>query len=505
MSISPHILVEDIKNIISDSDDEDEVVEPQDEAVEHQETVSIIAPEMLESKNNKINLNNGVVVPAHMTYSLTATVDKDNITWLDRKMVTSYKTPYGLKNDVIISVIQKEVRRCRYNTSAIFMVDGIMAGEIGGAIENNIWNRSMIIAEEDIGPADPSLSIKVYELYKKRFNILEISEIKSQQGIDLTTQAQLYISTLGKMLAKSNKSMVSHWFKAVHENIGNTERKTYQDIISGLRISLRDENLDDIWYYISYTFTIKTMFGKNQLRNEVLEMLKNRFRNNDYVQIQLEIVNSLWKNISVFQKTNTVFTPIRGSRVVISGSHKKPPPELSKKEIVKIEIVKQKTDLYMDTKPLLKLATILLLWKYCQLPTNDQVTQWKNEVKNIDITKSLDVVNFYKSGLWVPHIPDYAYCMHTVKGKKMERGMRHFVEYACAVGKESNVWRLCSLEYQKLVLKSHDEFEDIFSEPCIQQSDVKEDDKGKGKDTADKSPTGGSSSSKKPRKFIKGF
>jgi hypothetical protein len=385
----------------------------------------------------------------------------------------------------------------------MYMIDGITAGVVGGTIENSLWNLLMTIADEDIGPADPSAVIKIYELYKRRRNVLELDKMMKTEGYSIETQAQMYIASAAKVLANTTKSRVSNWFAQVHNDITNVPRITYQDVIAGLRTALNEENLEDAWYYINYAFRIKTTFGKNTLRNKVIDMLKIFFKDNDYVAMQFEMLDMPnWKNITVITEQKTVFVPVRGKNVVISGSHSKPPPELKGKKIKSSKIEKIKTDLYADTKPLIKLASIFLMWKYCQLPTNEQTTEWLKEIKTHDVVKdSLALVNFYKSGHWRPVIPEYAYCMHTNKGRSAGKGMRHFVAHGCALAKESSSWRNCALEYQKLVLKDNPEFSDIHESPeeCIIPAA-----ETKTNVTKTEAPVASSSSIRR-KKFIRGF
>ncbi len=496
-----NVLVEDLDASVDENESDaekyinDEISD--DKSTDGDESTLPADIEVLKTDHKKVKLDDGVVVPAHMSYTLTPTIDKADIKWLDSKTVLSFTTPYKLKSDIIKSAVHKEIRRCRYNTAAMFLVDGIMAGHMTGSVENTMWNILMLIADSDIGPADPSMSIKLFELYKRR---LAASVMESKNGISFTTQAQLYISTAGKLLGYSSKSRVSDWFKSIHDNIGDSDRKSYQDIIAGLRSSLRDENLEDIWYYVNYAFRIKVMFGNKSLRTEVLEIIKNYFSTNDYVKIQLEMLElPAWRNTAVTQKTETIFTPIKGPKIIVPGTHKKLPDEYGKKKIGKIQVFKRKSDMYMDTKPLVKLATIFLSWKYCQLPTNKQTSTWIREAADIDIASSLDIVNFYQSGYWVPEIADYMLCMNTKAGKKLKRGMRHHVEYGCSLAKESIVWKQCSMEYQKLVLQSYSEFDGIFGNPCDDESKLTFDE-----DSPDE-PASSHGTSKPSRKFIKGF
>lgn len=67
--------------------------------------------------------------------------------------------------DEVISAAQKSVRRCWITESVYWWLEAFWAGK--GATRTNTWNRALVTAMEDIGPADTDMLPAVYFLSEK--------------------------------------------------------------------------------------------------------------------------------------------------------------------------------------------------------------------------------------------------------------------------------------------------------------------------------------------------
>jgi hypothetical protein len=79
------------------------------------------------------------------------------------KGIFSSITRSGYKTDLIKSALQKWIRRGEQEKAVMAGFELYDLGLIGKPIMSNLWNRLAVIAAEDIGPADPALSLGVID------------------------------------------------------------------------------------------------------------------------------------------------------------------------------------------------------------------------------------------------------------------------------------------------------------------------------------------------------
>ena len=98
-------------------------------------------------------------------------VKRDDLPIINVDFIENTKSPAysvvptysGFQSDEVKSAMQKAIRRGFLYDACQWALEMFRTGP---TLRSNVWNRLIIIAVEDIGPADPLAMIKIYHLMK---------------------------------------------------------------------------------------------------------------------------------------------------------------------------------------------------------------------------------------------------------------------------------------------------------------------------------------------------
>lgn len=139
-------------------------------------------------------------------------------------------------SDEVSSAAQKAVRRGFYSEAIQWFLELYFTSNHR---RTNIWNRALVMAVEDIGPADPLMILKIYYLFK----------IKSEQAL----------ITAAILLAKSKKTRVNDWLAHIHDKVIFDDEELDQ-LQNKLLLSLQNYDLQSSIYYADALYMSKRKY-----------------------------------------------------------------------------------------------------------------------------------------------------------------------------------------------------------------------------------------------------
>ena len=270
------------------------------------------------------------------------------------------------------SSFQKSVRRC--NMEAIQWA--LELYWTGPWYRTNIWNRILVTAVEDVGLACPELIIYLLQL-READNYKEWS-----------TGNYLLLTRAVELSIKARKSRANDWAAHAFNSQGKYDSKSLDEMIAGFVDGLRQKDSNKCLFWADL------LWSSSQL-------IKGRYRKAGYL-IWICLFNYL------VGKAREYFSQLY--ELAMSSNWK------------------------WQGKDRLLYTHLILLHCY------ETILDWeKNSLKNLSVIPEGNLIDcdvntligyiakvYFRTDLI--GIPDYALDMHTVQGKRMGRGLSHFIE-----------------------------------------------------------------------------
>lgn len=298
------------------------------------------------------------------------------------------------------SAAQKAVRRGRWKEAIQWFLEMFYAGgdgEEGGPVRTNIWNRALVMAVEDIGPANPLLILKIYHLFVNHRN------------------SELAIATTAKLLAESKKSRVNDWclylYMPNHSvTIANmiVDKEGGLDQIKALLVkALQERNIGSILYWSSVIWY--TNYKVKRI---------SKFRSCTVAKILV------WEALEeVITDQNDILF------------------------VSKLKELSLSTNWRWSGKSRLIWSHIFNLWVNERMPS---VTNDKLELNE----ELLPIIGMVKQRKGLLGVPDYALDKHTTLGRAKGRGLDHFFDIGSYLKNEDQDWKAVS-DYYKEAMRKH--------------------------------------------------
>jgi hypothetical protein len=301
--------------------------------------------------------------------------------WDDREIQEgqTIKTHSYFSPDEVSSAAQKSVRRGMAKESVQWFLELFWTNKNR---RTNILNRALIMAIEDIGPANPWLLVKLIK--QRRALYPEKTEWTPPQLDD----AARTVAAMAYDLALSGKSRVNDWAVCAHRHVTDKnvvdligakeklseaiEARESNDVVYWLVGIVRSSSKNSTGEYVSPQTTIWEVYDE-YMTGEYYTIIKNYFLNKDN-----------WRG-----KSDTLLVFIHLWHMYINDC-------LPKEKYSQISVEKQELD---------ELITAVL--------------------EHRDL---------------VP-VPDYAIDKHTLKGASSGRGAQHFIEEGSKIENEDLEWK----------------------------------------------------------------
>nr|QBK93090.1 MAG: uncharacterized protein LCPAC403_02240 [Pithovirus LCPAC403] len=299
-----------------------------------------------------------------------------------KRSIFSLKTLHGFDFSEASSSLQKAIRRGHWKDALQWAVEMFHVPIQG---KSNLFNRLYTISVEDVGIADPKQFYDVNELHKLYL------EDKDNP---------IYAVTAAVSLAKAMKTRASDWSCHVFRH-SQSDVKNYdpEKLINGLVKNFFDNKKGEILRYTSmlmgtseevkmkgirYTIPIKIAITLIRKKIELTSDKQNYM--NDVLDRAIDKIKSPSKNMK---------KPCRGGEGLLFFIY------------------------------FANLHTFHVEYGY-----NDEVTADKTLLPLIEDVKNGEILG----------VPDYALDKHTRRGKKMRRGLKHFIEVSSKLNNEDPKW-----------------------------------------------------------------
>lgn len=288
-------------------------------------------------------------------------------------------------SDEVSSALQKGIRRGKVSESIKWALEMFLTGP---ANKTNAWNRLVVTAVEDIGPADPLVILKIWDLLNSK------TCANTNRKDD-----PYYLATAVKILAESKKSRLNDWAAKIVSELRKPEISrslgTPEQMKMGLIKALQEKNAGQaIYYEVALSFTDQKIANGKRGRNYPMWLIWEAFNavigNQPYMKALENIsVDKSWRN---------------------------------------------------NKKSRLLHLQIINLWCFSTLPEVSSVPT------EMDMSIVEDVQQSYTRSNSIG-IPDYALDKHTRKGKSLKRDMEHFVVYGSKLENVDKQWEQLSIWY----------------------------------------------------------
>lgn len=315
--------------------------------------------------------------------NVSATYDPSTVN--AKRSVFLLETHLGLKYAEVSSAYQKACRRGYLKEAMQWAVDMFLCGT--KAARTNTWNRSKVIAVEDVGPADPFVIWLVYYCEKQ-----------TQDNIEA---GLFWIAVAARLLAGAKKTRVNDWMMRMYDLRGK-KIETPDELSKKLGESLEKKDMGLAWYYADALY-------QYEQKNVIKKFYEQKaFQGNAFVRDMKEIgLSANWYNdgkhrLLIAHIINCYCAGILPNKVM---THEEALAEIGKRGV--------------DTKE-------------CQLM--------------IELVRKRD-----RSQL--VGMPDYALDKHTGRGKKMGRGLKHFIEEGAKLNNTDEYWEKISKQFLEAYFK----------------------------------------------------
>lgn len=287
----------------------------------------------------------------------------------------------GFQQDEASSACQKSVRRGLELESIQWTLEIFW---IGGGSRTNIWNRILVMSVEDVGPANPSVLLHVYHLFKNNFD------------------DEVSIVTAVLLVCQSVKSRVNDWGIICNHNV-NIELTDVFELQKCLIENLKTFN------YINCLFLV------NKLHFSDIKLSGYKYK------------NSIWLIWETFKSLNDQYIN------------------------TVIELGMSKNWRWSDKARLLY-SHAIHLWCYYGGTIDVKV---RIESYVLQPMKELSpLIENCRNRIDLFEVPDYAVDKHTARGKRMGRGLAHFLNEGSKLNNEDTNWSQLSNYYLSLLIKN---------------------------------------------------
>jgi len=311
-------------------------------------------------------------------------------------------THLGLAYAEVSSALQKSCRRGLAKEAVQWALDMYLSGS---SAHTNTWNRSLVIAVEDVGPADPQL-------------IWLVMFCQTQATAATATGSSgdavyLWLATAAFLLASARKTRVNDWMMRMYRldkgkpsiQAVDGSMETEDTLALKLGEALQKKDVGIAWYYADALFHYESKTAIRKFYNQSI------FKGNTFVSDLAEIgLRTTW---------------------------------------------------FKDGKHRLLLAHIINLHCTDLLPkarmSNEQAMQElvKRSVNCEDYKYMLKAVRSRDKSILLG-LPDFALDMHSSRGKKMKRGLKHFIEVGSKLSNTDPYWENISQIFLKNYWKVED-------------------------------------------------
>lgn len=253
-------------------------------------------------------------------------------------------------------------------------------------VRTNLWNRLLVMCLEDVGPADPLLIIKIWDLMKDRNNALSV--VKA-----------VYL------LINAPKSRVNDW--GYHVTV----------------VEEKDKKSDCKVILETY---IKALTEKNTIVCLYLTRLLWHLNEGNESKEKIKIEKQLLKEYDEpLKNNNPMYIHWIAYNKVIKGNQ----------YLLKLREIALSTNWRWRGNSNLIYCQIIHLWCYGRLPRNA-------EYGPIKFPEDLgDIVSKHLTREVIVGMPDHALDKHTHRGSTMGRGLQHFIEVGGILNNVDSVWK----------------------------------------------------------------
>lgn len=362
--------------------------------------VAQTAPQKADVKNS-VELGTPLPENKEVRYPLSKPqVGWDPLAYNSNKSVFLMKTWCGLPFDEVSSALQKACRRGLRAEARQWALDMWLASPVAAT---NAWNRLMTIAVEDIGPADPQV-IWLVNFCRLQCNVSTVDR-GSSAARDNTAAgggheyARLWVCTAADILASAKKTRANDWMCAwFKEGLEGKKVGTPDQLVEGIKTGLREKKIDIAWYYT------------NALHGHGLMSAIKRF-------YQLDT----WKGNTYVSDLSTIGLDKNWFK---SGKHR----------LLLIHIL----NTYLrGTLPSRAMTSQEAMAALVERKVN--ATEYQDMIKNVLARDTDRLIG----------MPDWALDKHTARGKKMGRGIQHFLQVGSKLVNTDDYWESISAHFIK--------------------------------------------------------
>ena len=260
----------------------------------------------------------------------------------------------------------------------------------------NIWNRALVMAVEDIGPADPLMICQILNLRKNKDDALSIA-------------------TAAYLLARSEKSRVNDWSIHLYMLNKNYGKCSYNvaSLKSALLQALANKNVAHALYWAG-----QLILSEEKITHMPKVVDVKRYNKAEFL---------IWETLLEYEYCERIKNTIDSE----------PRNNYLSPYIVTLMNLAFETNWKWDEKSYLLISHIIHLICYDKIP-NDLSKALTTPTT--PTTKLTDIVTKIRNREILFGIPDYALDKHTASGKRMGRGLTHFVTEASKLNNRHSKW-----------------------------------------------------------------
>ena len=345
--------------------------------------------------------------------------------------------------DEVSSALQKSVRRCLWPEASQWFFEAFRTGQ---KCQTNVLRRFYIYASEDIGPANPSL-------------ILLLDDILDVDNPDKPYHQEMVALLALQMLVLSPKSRIFDWVSGavISETFQFDPNMPMDSILSSIKYMLfqledalieKDFIRASEWlgkYYLVFMENTGSQvnFGHEKISKQDFDNLKNVFKAPIVAKHFVKPSELFW--LPVLGVATREGTETEVAILICRLCH----------------IASKRSGTFsFRYKHEVKLFWIHAVWVLCN---QDQIKEtWYGDqnhrqigtLSSYDEMVKLGTIHAKRENLL--GVPDYAIDKHTAKGRKLGRGVAHFIEVGSKINnvvpslmKEETFWLQRAIESKK--------------------------------------------------------